>query len=57
MLSSNVWPRLKVSEKGQVATKLCSQWITTVPMPPELSKLEALTSQLIQYAKYHQTGT
>ena len=55
MLSNNVWPRLKASEKGQVSTTLCPQWITTVPMLPELPNLEDLTSQLIQHAKYHQT--
>ena len=44
MLNSNVWSRLKASEKGQVATTLCLQWTTTVPMPPELLKLEALSS-------------
>ena len=44
MLSSNMWPRLKASEKGHVATTLCPQWTTTVLMPSELSKLEALSS-------------
>ena len=29
--------------------------LTTVPIPPELSKLDALSSQLIQKAKYYQT--
>ena len=44
---SNMWPRLKASEKGHVATTctLCPQWTTTVPMPSQLSKLEALCSQ------------
>ena len=41
----------------QVKGTLCPKWTTTVtvPMPSELSKLEALSSQLIQCAKYHQT--
>ena len=55
MLSSNVWPRLKANEKGQVAITLCPQRTTSVPMPPELSKLDALSSQLIQHARCHQT--
>ena len=41
-----------IEGKGQIATTLCPQWTTTVPMPSELLKLEALS---IQHAKYHQT--
>ena len=55
MLSSSMWSRLKACEKGQVATTLCPQQTTTVPLAPELLKLETLSSQLIQHAKYHQT--
>ena len=42
--SSKVWPTWKVSEKGQVATTWCPQQTTTVPMSPEVSKLEALST-------------
>ena len=52
MLSSNVWPTLKVSEKGQVTTTLCPQWTTTAPMPSEMLKHEALSSQLIQLVSW-----
>ena len=50
MLSSNMWLRLKVSEKDRLPS-----YCVTVPTPSELFKLEALSSQHIQHAKYHQT--
>ena len=31
--------------------------LETVPIPPELAKLDSLSSQLIQRAKYYQTVT
>ena len=49
MLSRNEWLRLKTSE-----TTGCHhiEQTTAVPMPSELSKLEALSSDRIQHAKF-----